>query len=77
MSLPLRILWVAKINFKQKLGLALVFCLGFAIIAAAIIRAIEITGKTFSDQAALAVWGIVESSICKFPITDCPIVLTQ
>jgi hypothetical protein len=65
MSLPLRIIWVVKINLKQKIGLALVFCLGIAIIGASVIRAVEITGKTFQDQAALAVWGLVESSICK------------
>ena len=66
MSLPLRIIWVAKINVKQKVGLALVFMIGFAIIAAAIIRAVEISGtSTFSDPGALAVWGIVETSICK------------
>ncbi|KAJ5364536.1 uncharacterized protein N7496_010249 [Penicillium cataractarum] len=34
----------------------------FAIIGA-IIRAIEIVGKAYSDQAALAVWGIAESTI--------------
>lgn len=61
MSLPLRILWVARINFKQKIGLALVFCLGLAIITASATRAFEITGKAFEDQAALAVWGFVES----------------
>ncbi|KAK9851057.1 hypothetical protein MYU51_011255 [Penicillium brevicompactum] len=66
MSLPLRIIWVAKINMKQKIGIALVFMIGFTIIAAAIVRAVEITGtSTFSDPGALAVWGIVETSICK------------
>ncbi|GIJ87376.1 hypothetical protein Asppvi_006282 [Aspergillus pseudoviridinutans] len=63
MYLPLRILWKTKMNLHQKLGLATVFCLGFIIIAAAIIRAVAITGKAYSDQAALAVWGIAESSI--------------
>ncbi|KAJ5781250.1 hypothetical protein N7457_006410 [Penicillium paradoxum] len=63
MSLPLRILWEAKINIQQKIGLVIVFSLGFVIIAAAIVRAVEITGKAYSDQAALAVWSVVESSI--------------
>ncbi|EAW21803.1 uncharacterized protein NFIA_069740 [Aspergillus fischeri NRRL 181] len=63
MYLPLRILWKTKMNLHQKLGLATVFCLGFIIIAAAIIRAVAITGKAYSDQAALAIWGIAESSI--------------
>jgi hypothetical protein len=64
MSLPLRILWNARINSKQKVGLVIVFSLGFIIIAAAIVRAVEISGKAYSDQAALAVWSIAESSIC-------------
>ncbi|KAJ5676280.1 hypothetical protein N7536_012452 [Penicillium majusculum] len=63
MSLPLRIIWQAKINMQQKIGLVIVFCLGIVIVAAAIIRAVAITGKAYSDQAALAVWSIVESSI--------------
>ncbi|KAJ5124976.1 uncharacterized protein N7515_008801 [Penicillium bovifimosum] len=63
MSLPLRIIWQAKINMQQKIGLAILFCLGFVVVAAAIVRAIEITGKAYSDQAALAVWSVVESSI--------------
>ncbi|KAJ5118463.1 hypothetical protein N7448_010170 [Penicillium atrosanguineum] len=63
MSLPLRILWNARINSKQKVGLVIVFSLGFIIIAAAIVRAVEISGKAYSDQAALAVWSIAESSI--------------
>lgn len=65
MSLPLRILWNARINSKQKVGLVIVFSLGFIIIAAAIVRAVEISGKAYSDQAALAVWSIAESSICE------------
>ncbi|KAK9561245.1 hypothetical protein ACP6JD_002241 [Aspergillus fumigatus] len=68
MYLPLRILWKTKMNLHQKLGLATVFCLGFVIIAAAIIRAVAITGKAYSDQAALAIWGIAESSICMYYI---------
>lgn len=69
MSLPLRIIWQAKINMQQKIGLVIVFCLGIVIVAAAIIRAVAITGKAYSDQAALAVWSIVESSICTFSIS--------
>lgn len=65
MSLPLVILWKARINTRQKIGLIIVFSLSFLVIAGAIIRAIEIVGKAYSDQAALAVWGIAESTICK------------
>ena len=51
---------------QQKIGLVIVFCLGIVIVAAAIIRAVAITGKAYSDQAALAVWSVVESSIYTF-----------
>lgn len=64
MFLPLRIIWQAKINMQQKVGLVIFFCLGFLIIAAAIVRAFGITGKAYSDQAGLAVWSVAESSIC-------------
>ncbi|EAW09348.1 uncharacterized protein ACLA_035510 [Aspergillus clavatus NRRL 1] len=63
MYFPLRILWKTKMNLRQKLGLATVFCLAFIIIAASIVRAVAITGKSYSDQAALSVWSIAESSI--------------
>lgn len=75
MSLFLRIIWVARINVKQKLGLALVFILSFAIITAATVRVVKITGSTPRDPAALAVWGIVESSTCKSPVIIPTIVL--
>lgn len=66
MALPLRILWKAKITRQQKIGLGVVFCVGFIIIATAIVRAIEITGRAYSDQVGLAIWSIAESSICTF-----------
>ena len=72
MSLPLLILWGARINTRQKIGLVVVFSLSFLVIAGAIIRAIEIVGKAYSDQAALAVWGIAESTICKSPMSLLP-----
>ncbi|KAJ5496541.1 hypothetical protein N7463_008528 [Penicillium fimorum] len=61
MSLPLSLIWGTKVNAQQKIGLAVVFSFVFLIIGAAIVRAIEITGKAYSDQAALAVWSIAES----------------
>ena len=64
MSLPFGILYTAKISVRQKAGLAVVFCLGFLIITAALVRAINIVGSAMTDPVALAVWGIAESSIC-------------
>lgn len=65
----MNILWKAKLSLRQKLGLTAVFCLGFFIIAMAIVRAVEVTGKTYSDPVALAVWGIAESSVCRLRLT--------
>ncbi|KAJ5780820.1 hypothetical protein N7457_005980 [Penicillium paradoxum] len=77
MFLPLSLIWGTRINSRQKIGLAIVFSFGFMIIATAIVRAVEITGKAYSDQAALAVWSIVESSICKWPPTLDPLKYTN
>lgn len=66
MALPMGLLWKAKLNPRQKLGLGAVFCLGFFIIAMAVVRAVEILGKTYSDPVALAVWSSAEASVCMF-----------
>jgi hypothetical protein len=64
MGFALSIIWSTKISLHQKVGLGAVFSLGLIIIAFAVVRAINITGRSYSDQAGLAVWGIAESSIC-------------
>ena len=64
MGLPLRILVKSKITRQQKIGLGVVFCVGFIIIAIAVVRAVQIIGKAYSDQVNLAIWSIAESSIC-------------
>ncbi|KAJ5355965.1 hypothetical protein N7517_010574 [Penicillium concentricum] len=66
MSLPLSLIWGTRINLQQKIGLAVVFGFGFVIIGAAIVRAIEITGKAYSDQAALAIWTIIVGCLPPF-----------
>ncbi|GAB1195991.1 hypothetical protein APSETT444_005256 [Aspergillus pseudonomiae] len=63
MGLPLRILVKSKITRQQKIGLGVVFCVGFIIIAIAVVRAVQIIGKAYSDQVNLAIWSIAESSI--------------
>ncbi|KAL4777208.1 hypothetical protein BDW60DRAFT_202120 [Aspergillus nidulans var. acristatus] len=63
MGFALSIIWSTKISLHQKVGLGAVFSLGLIIIAFAVVRAINITGRSYSDQAGLAVWGIAESSI--------------
>ncbi|KAL4814518.1 hypothetical protein BDW67DRAFT_186715 [Aspergillus spinulosporus] len=64
MGFALSIIWSTNISLNQKVGLGAVFSLGLVIIAFAVVRAINITGRSYSDQAGLAVWGIAESSIC-------------
>ncbi|KAL4916777.1 hypothetical protein BDW62DRAFT_218598 [Aspergillus aurantiobrunneus] len=63
MAFGLRIVWSTTITVNQKVGLGVVFSLGAIIIAFAVVRAINITGRAYSDQVGLAVWGIAESSI--------------
>ena len=65
MTLPLPLLSILQISKKQKLGLAAVFSIGGIIIVVAIIRAVEINGSERTDPVALAVWGLVESTVCK------------
>ncbi|KIX06814.1 uncharacterized protein Z518_04790 [Rhinocladiella mackenziei CBS 650.93] len=63
MSLPLRLLRELQVSRPQKIGLGVVFCLGLAIIAVAIIRLTQIVGQARADPVGLAVWGLVESSV--------------
>ena len=64
MALPLNLLWNIRITKRQKLGLALVFCVGLIIIVVAIVRAIFITTKVFKDGVLLTIWSIIESTVC-------------
>lgn len=66
MTLALWIVWSTTISLRQKLGLLVVFSLGGIIIAFAVVRAINILGRSYTDAVGLAVWGIAESSICMF-----------
>ncbi|KAL2813636.1 hypothetical protein BDW59DRAFT_167446 [Aspergillus cavernicola] len=63
MVFALRIVCSTRITVHQKADLAVVFSLGAIIIAFAVVRAINITRRAYSDQAGLAVWSIAESSI--------------
>ncbi len=67
MALPMPLLTVLQINKKQKMGLAAVFSLAIIIVIVAIVRAIEINGHERADPVALAVWSLVESTVCKSP----------
>ena len=65
-ALPLNLLYTVRLASKQKLGIAAVFSLGIIIILVAIARAIQISRKSFTDGVLLALWGIIESTVCKF-----------
>ncbi|OQE44787.1 hypothetical protein PENCOP_c002G08387 [Penicillium coprophilum] len=66
MSLPLSLIWGSRISLQQKIGLVVVFGFGFVIIGAAVVRAVEITGKAYSDQAALAIWTLIVGCLPPF-----------
>lgn len=63
MMLPLRLLRDLQVSRPQKIGLSIVFCLGLAIIAVAIVRLTQIIGQERADPVGLAVWGLVESTV--------------
>ena len=65
-SLPLNLLYTVRLAPKQKLGLAAVFSIGIIIILVAIARAVQISRKAFADGVLLALWGIIESTVCKY-----------
>jgi hypothetical protein len=66
MAMPLRLLWKVRISGSEKMGLAAVFSIGVLIIVFAIARAVQIAFTTTSDSVLLALWGIIESTVCKF-----------
>jgi hypothetical protein len=66
MAMPLRLLWKVRISGSEKMGLAGVFSIGVLIIVFAIARAVQIAFTTTSDSVLLALWGIIESTVCKF-----------
>ena len=64
-ALPLNLLYTVRLAPKQKIGLAAVFSLGTIIILTAIARAVQISRKAFADGVLLALWGIIESTVCE------------
>lgn len=65
-SLPLHLLYTVRLAPKQKIGLATVFSIGIIVILVAIARAVQISRKTFADGVLLALWGIIECTICEY-----------
>ena len=64
-ALPLNLLYPVRLAPKQKIGIAVVFSLGIIIILVAMARAIQISRKAFADGVLLALWGIIESTVCE------------
>lgn len=65
-SLPLNLLYTVRLARKQKIGLGAVFSIGIIIILVAIARAVQISRKAFADGVLLALWGIIESTVCEY-----------
>ena len=64
-ALPLNLLYTVRLAPKQKIGLAAVFSLGAIIILTAVARAVQVSRKAFGDGVLLALWGIIESTVCE------------
>lgn len=64
-SLPLNLLYTVRLAPKQKIGLGAVFSIGIIIILVAVARAVQISRKAFADGVLLALWGIIESTVCE------------
>ena len=65
MCMPLNMLYKARFGIKQKLGLAAVFSLVTIIISVAIARAVEISRPPPNNGVLMALWSIIESTVCK------------
>ena len=66
MSLPLNLLYTVRLAPRHKLGIAIVFSVGIIIILVAIARAVQISRKAFADGVLLALWGIIETTVCEY-----------
>lgn len=71
-ALPLDLLHTVRLAPKQKLGIAAVFSVGIIIILVATARAVQISRKAFADGVLLALWGIIESTVCEYRCCDVP-----
>ena len=70
MALPLHLLLgLIGVNRKQKAGLAALFCLGFFIIAVALVRVFQTraTKEHHVDPIWLALWSQIEASVGRYP----------
>ena len=65
-ALPLNLLYTVRLAPKQKVGIAAVFSIGIIIILVAIARAVQVSRKAFADGVLLALWGIIESTVCEY-----------
>ncbi|KAK3991121.1 hypothetical protein QBC44DRAFT_237800 [Cladorrhinum sp. PSN332] len=64
MAMPLGLIWNVKVTWRQRLGLVTVFCLGFVMIAFAIIRANQVlVAQQFVNLTLLMVWSTLAASI--------------
>lgn len=67
MALPLRLIWNLQMKRNQKLGIGALFCIGWVCIIVATIRVAQLginTSHGMPMPSWLALWGILEASIC-------------
>ena len=73
MLLPLNLIRRLNVSSKQKAGLILCFCLAGVIMVVAVVRCANLlNGSTQGDQVLLALWGLIESTVCKSSIARGP-----
>lgn len=66
MALPIGLIWNLKLSAVKKAGIIALFCVGWAAIAAAIVRVVSIgvrAGSSTPSSTWLAFWGIIETGI--------------
>ena len=67
MFLPIPLIWGLRIPFLQKIGLAVIFCLGTIVMAFAIFRLKAVTESigvvSYTAPQDLATWSMLECSI--------------
>jgi len=66
MAIPIRLLWNLRISMREKVGLGIVFTVGFITMIFAIVRTVSLEGTTSGGQVStqwLILWGAIEGMV--------------
>jgi len=66
MAIPIRLLWNLRISIREKIGLAIIFTVGFITMIFAIVRTVSLEGTTSGGQVStqwLILWGAIEGMV--------------